>query len=1117
MKKSIAVAGKLRLPLKPLIYMKLTLLLSILCIFNATAGTHAQTVSLKTNKTEIAKVLGNIEQQGGFRFLFNSRLKDLKEKVNLDVNNAAIETVLNQLFAGTSLTYKILSNNLIAIRSVNPDEQDIKITGKIVNEKGEPLSGVSISIKGTSKGTVTDNNGNYTLNVAPNAVLIISYIGYTTQEVSVNNQNVINVSLVASEKQLDQVVVVGYGTQRKQDVTGSIATIKGSEISKQASVNPISALQGKVAGVQITNSGAPGSAPQINIRGLGTYWSNTGPLYVVDGVWLNDVNFLNPADIQSISILKDASSEAIYGIKGANGVVIITTKKGTGANRKPVVNYNGYVGYQKATNQVKMADAYQYAVLFNELGRMTGATNFLDSSKFGTGTNWFDQVLRNAIITNHQVSVTGGTDKNTYNFSLGYLTQQGILKTNDYTRYTANLSNDIQVSKNIKAGYTVIGNFNNSHNAPGGIWHALYAAPPVLPVKFADGVTYGDPGYYGLGSAVSNPQATLDYNNSYSRGYNFTGNAYVDIRIARHFDFKSTVSGVYGDNESKNYVPVYKATSTQQNSVSSLGVSRGENRSWIAENTITYSNTFATNHRVTILAGQHAEWNNYNFISASAQNVPNVNSGNWFLGLGNNPYVNDVDNSYNQQYPLQSTISSYFGRINYAFKNKYMLNATMRADGSSKFTGSERWGYFPSIGAAWIVSQENFMRNQHIFNSLKLKASWGKVGNAGVPTFVSTQQTVSGGAYSVIYGNSGTVSQGVSVASIPPPPLKWEKSVGTDIGLEAAVLNSRLTIEADVYNKKTQDIIMNVYLPGSAGLANQFITTNVGDAQNQGFELSLNWHDNVSKDFSYSISGNISYNENKFLTNSAGGQKIYDGGSGATGGQFTTLTTVGQPIGVFYGYKVVGIFQTAADVANYKDKSGNLFQPNAQPGDFKYASTTGVGPISANDRVVLGNPNPKYIYGISTNFVYKQFDLSLDFQGVAGVDVYNANKGLRYGAENWTLDFYNNRWHGANTSNSYPSVNIGGGNNYWPNSWYVESGSYFRIRNMQLGYTLPNTHLQHLGIQTLRVYVNAQNAFNFFSYKGFSPEVGGSPGNIGIDNNTYPLSAIYNFGVNLSF
>lgn len=1104
--------------------MKLTFLLVLVATLQVSANVNGQgKVSLKLDHVEISKALNSIEKQGTYRFLYNSRLNDISNKVSINVSDSEIKDVLNRLFIGTELTYKILENNLIVVLANNLVKQDIKVTGKVTGDAGDPLANVSITVKGTSRGTTTDNTGTFTLLVPEDGILVISNIGYITQEVAVNSQPVINVKLARSNIQLDQVVVIGYGTQRKLDVTGSVGQIKGAEISKQASPNPISGLQGKVAGVQITNTGAPGATPNIRIRGLGTYSSKADPLFVVDGVWVNDVNFLNPADIDNISILKDASSESIYGVRGANGVVLITTKKGRG---RTTVNYTGTVGWQVANNIPKMADAHEYAIMFNELNRANGGTSSLDSSQFGKGTPWFDNSLRNAIITNHQVSVNGGSEKSTYNLSLGYLSQQGILKTNKYSRYTATFSNDVQVSRFVKAGYTVIGTYAKSNDAPGGIWRDLYTAPSVIPVKFADG-SYGDPGYYGLGQAVSNPQVVLDYNNAATKYYHLNANAYLEIKFLDHFTARGSISGLYDQNEFRNFTPVYKATATQSSTHNTLETTEFSTRNWIIENTLTYSNTFG-DHRVTALAGMTSYRNQYGEIHSRSQDgALTSDPRTWYLGLGagnSANYVYDVTPAPGPQtYPSLERVFSYFGRVTYSFKDRYTFTGTLRSDASTKFTSAYGRATLPSVGAAWIITNEGFMKDQHIFNALKLKASWGRVGNSQIPAYVATQTTATGNA--VIIG--GVLYPGQTVASPVPPALTWEKGEGTDIGLEATILGNRLDIEADVYNRTTLNFIFPFLYPSSNGYNTDQLAQNIGRLRNRGVELSLNWHDKISSDFSYSIGGNISYNQNKFTENKFGhDQKLYNGGAGSTGGQLATLTTLGEPVGVFYGYKVIGIFQSADDVNNYKDKNGDPYQPDAKPGDFKYAKTSndGVGAIGGNDRVILGNPNPRYFYGINTNWAYKAFDLSLDFNGVAGVELYNANKGLRYGNENFTQDFYDHRWHGAGTSNTYPSVNLGGNQNYYINSWYVESGSYFRLRNVQLGWTLPNEYVSRLGIQKLRIYVNAQNPVIFTKYKGFSPEIGASvenggglPGTIGIDNNVYPISAIYNFGVNVTF
>lgn len=1085
---------------KWVLIMKLSFLIMLVTCLHASANVFSQyKLTLHLQDVALEKVLKVIQKESDYRFLYNNDIVPVNKKVSISVSAASINDVLDRLLDQQVLTYKILSNNLVVIAPKTSVIRDLLVKGRVLGASGMPLAGVTIRVKGSTLGTVTDASGHFSLNVPDSAVLIVSYIGYESQEVSVNGQTELTITLQPSASSLEQVVVVGYGTQKKVDVTGSVVQVKGDEIAKQSSINPISALQGKVAGVQITNSGAPGASPEIRIRGVGTVYGNANPLYVVDGVWFDDISFLNPADIESISILKDASSEAIYGIRAANGVVLITTKKGKSG--QAVVSYNGFVGYQKVTNPVQMANAKEYAILVNELSNINGDPQILDPAKFGTGTDWYHQVLRNAFITNHQVSVSGGNEKSTYTFSLGYLNQDGIVETNNYKRYTARLQNDFQVLKNLKVGYTATAAASNSRDIPGGIFHELFAAAPVVPVYYADG-SYGDPSDYNLGDGNNfNPQATLDFFNQRSKNYRLTGSAYADLKLGSHFTFHTSAGGEFGQAEVRNYLPVYTATLKQRNTTSVLNISRAETRNWILENTLTYDNTFG-DHKVKLLAGQSAQrYQSYGLV-ASAQNVPNTSEGDLYLRLGNVAGRNITD------YGDLSTVASYFGRLNYAFQNKYLLTASLRADGSSKFTGDQRWGYFPSIGVGWVVTQESFMKNQKIFDHLKLRGNWGKIGNASVPSNISVLRVTQDPYLTAIFG--GQPYTGASINTVVPPTTYWERGVGTDFGIEAAVLHDRLSIDADVYNKKTEKAIFDVPIPSSVGTSSGTIIANQADFQNRGIELALNWNDHIGKDLFYTISGNIGINENKVLSVNSGSNPIYAGGKAATGGALSTRTIVGQPIGQFYGLVVAGIFQNQAEVSSSA-------QPNAKPGDFRFLDVNKDGVIDDKDRVPLGNPNPKYTYGINTTLNYKQFDLTLDFQGVAGVQVYNANLGLRYGNENFTKDFYDRRWHGQGTSNSYPSANIGGGDNYRPNSFFVEDGSYFRIRNMQLGYTLPEFITNRWKIKKMRAYVNAQNAFNFFKYRGFSPEIGGPPTNAGIDTNVYPLYATYNFGVNVSF
>ncbi|WP_158826863.1 SusC/RagA family TonB-linked outer membrane protein [Mucilaginibacter lacusdianchii] len=986
--------------------------------------------------------------------------------------------------------------------------QNVTVSGKVTDvANGQPLIGVSVGVRGTTTGAQTDADGNYRLSVPANVTLTFTYVGYVTQSLPVGSNTTLDVKLAAQVNDLQQVVVVGYGTQRKVDVTGAVATVKGEELAKQSSPNAVSALQGKVAGVNIVNNGAPGSSPQVTIRGTGTVYGNTNVLYVVDGVWYNDINFLNPQDIDNISVLKDASSTAIYGIRASNGVIIVTTKRGR--KGKTTINYNGYVGLQKVTNQVKMADATEYATAINELTTTNGsAAVFANPASFGAGTDWYKQILRTAFTTNHQLSVNGGGEKSDYNVSLGVLDQDGIVETNSYKRYTLSLSNNITPLKNLDFGVKLNGSYSRSRDVNNTIFHQLFGAAPVVPI-FNDNGTYGDPDNGSLGFRLGggsnyNPQATIDFYNQRTERYSFTGNVYAQLTFLKNFKFRTSFGGEFTNNQNTNYTPVYRATNAQLATQSSLSRYRGETRNWIAENTLTYDNRFG-DHKVTVLLGQTAQREQLYAYTLSALNVPAGSESSYFsLGTAASRNIDDAGSTLN-------TFASYFGRINYSFKDRYLLNASLRRDGASQFFGNGTYRNLPAVGAGWVISQENFMKDQKVFDALKLRASWGRVANAGVPFNLTIPSTTTVPAYVAIFGAQQNPFTGTSISSVIPPFIVAEVSEGTDIGLEGTMFDNHLSFDLDYYNRTSKGAVFAIPIPASVGSLQNSIYGNQADIRNRGAEAAITWRSNSRGDFNYSIGGNIGYNQNKVLKiYSTLNTTIYNGGTGLSNGALATRTMEGRPIGEFYGYQVAGIFQNAGEVTASA-------QPNAKPGDFRYVDTNGDGTIDGKDRVVLGNPNPRFNYGINTNFTYKSFDLTLDFQGVAGAEIYNTNLAYRFGNENFTKDFYDNRWHGEGTSNKYPSVNLGTTSNSAPNSFYVSSASYFRVRNMQLGYTLPSNIASKLKMQRLRIYANAQNAINIFGYKGFSPEVGGTPTNAGLDANVYPLFATYNFGVNVTF
>ncbi|PTX21250.1 TonB-linked SusC/RagA family outer membrane protein [Pontibacter mucosus] len=968
-------------------------------------------------------------------------------------------------------------------------QNTITVQGRVTDaETGQPLIGAGVVVQGTTTGAQTDADGNYTLSAPADGTLTFNYLGYKATSVPINNRTSINVQMETDAATLQEVVVTGYGVQEKRDVTGSIASVKSEELVRQASQNPVSSLQGKVAGVNITNTGQPGASPQIRIRGTGSALGSADPLYVVDGTFVDNLSFLNPADIESIEILKDASSAAIYGVRAANGVVLVTTKRGRSG--EATVNYNGFVGVQRVTNQLEMTNAREYAQLVNEKNGSELITTNLPS------TDWYDQILRTAMIHNHQVSASGGTEKVTYSASAGYLNQEGIIEGNDYRRITARLQTDFQINENIKVGYNGIFYDYKSNDIPGDIFYQAYVAPPVIPVFKANG-RYGDPVDFPVGN-FANPQASLDWFNQESRGQRLTGNAFAEVNFLQNFTFRTSLGLNYGIDEYRNYRSRDSLTTVQFASRSLLTQQRSKTNMWLWENTLTYDKTFG-DHDLTVLLGTSAQEDKSNFLTGFANDVEFNSDANLYLDLGD-PETVRIEAGGNR-----ATFVSYFGRVNYSFLDRYLLTATLRYDASSKFPRGERWEYFPSIGLGWRVIEEDFMSNQNIFDNLKLRASWGRLGNNNVPSNIFILRVATDERFGAI--RNGVLYPGWNINTTTPSTLFWEVVEEFDAGLEMGFLDNRLTVEADWYNRKTKDAIFGVTPLGYLGLGGQ-ILGNYATFRNRGMELIANWNHDISQDFSYSIGANFSRNKNE-VTDVAIENATFYNGNLPVGGYQVSVTRVGDPIGSFFGYEVEGIFQNEQEIENSA-------QPGASPGDFRFRDQDGNNVIDERDKRIIGNPNPGFTYGINTSFRFRSFDLQIDIQGVADVDVYNGNRNVRYGNENYDKDFYDNRWTGPGTSNSYPSADLTG-RNLDPSDYYVEKGDYIRIRNLQLGYNLPESVVSTLKMRNLRVYINAQNPVTWFKYNGFSPEVGGAPVSQGIDRNVYPLSATYNFGVNATF
>ncbi len=1104
--------------------MKLTVLLVLVGVLQVSASVNGQMkVSLSLSQTEIGKVLSHIEKQTTYRFLYNNALKEIQQKISIDVHDAGIDDVLRTIFSGTDLTYKMLENNLIVVLSASQHSfQDIQVTGKITGQNGEPLSGVSVTVKGSTKGTATDSAGNFTLSAPQDGTLFITYIGYLTLEVKVNNQSQFNIQLKPIDSQLGEVVVVGYGTQKKIDVTGSVVHVKGDELAKQPVLTATQALQGKAAGVQITSSGQPGSMPTVVIRGTGSILAGAGPLYVVDGIWTDDITNINTADILSLDVLKDASACSIYGVRGANGVILITTRQGSGKMR---VNYNNNIGIQQAAFVVPMANAAQY---INYRENFSG----LPVPTTGYSTNWYNQVLRNAFYQNHNLSVSGSSSQDKYALSVGYLTNDGIIIDNDYTRYTIRFNNEFSPASFLKIGTTASFASQASQNVPTGtITEDAYRASPLVPAM-VNGKFGNTSQYQNVGNPVLDAQNTNDLSHN-NKGQ---GNIYAEIRPIKSLIFKSTFGDELNFYDDRQYTYQHNNDTTffnvnggsQGANRSILAVANVKNYHWVWSNTVNY-NLDLGKSRINILGGTEAQEYYSVGFTGSRYNVPAVSS-EWYLQDG------DATTQANGSSVVKYRTNSYFGRLLYNYDDRFLLTANFRADGNSVFSEQNRWGYFPGVSAGWVISKENFMQDQKIFQYLKLKAGWGELGNSNIPTDATVTTLVPNLPY---FFNSGTTASGATsgsaAAQIKELNLKWEITKETDLGFEYSILKGRLSGEFDVYDKRASNALIYVQVPGDFGsqanpastIAAGDVITNAATIDNRGLEFSARWHDNISQKVSYFIGGNVSFNRNR-VVNLNGGLPFFDGN---INGDFTTETKAGYPIGAFFLPQVIGVFQTQTQIDAYKDKNGNLLQPGANPGDFIYKyNSNGI-----LDTAFMGAYQPKAYIGVSGGVTYKSFDLSIDLYSNIGNNVYNGKAQARVVAtDNIERSVATSYWTSTNHSNTQPAPN---GGNLPASSYFLASGTFARINNITIGYNMPPALLSRQKVvSSFRIFIDAQNPVTLKKYGGFSAELPSASTvyngaqltantlipvstatNAGIDYNTYPTARTFAAGVNIGF
>ncbi len=991
--------------------------------------------------------------------------------------------------------------------------QQRTISGTVTDSQtNETLPGASVLIKGTAKGVSTGIDGKFSvaLSSSENA-LVVSFIGYETMEVSVGVQNFIIVQLVAKRTTLNEVVVVGYGTSKVKDLTSSITTVKSGDLLKTPSSQPMNALQGKVAGLQVVANGGPGNSSTIRIRGIGSFpgRENEAPLYVVDGAFFDNIDFLNPADIASISVLKDASAAAIYGVRAANGVVLIETKSGA-YNQKTTITYDGYTGYQVAQNILKMANSAQFAQMALESGSVPDIS-FIDNAmqRYGrsrinpnvpdVNTDWYKEILRPAQIQNHSLSVDGGNDKAKYSIGANYFYQEGLLKMkNQYERLNLRSKIDFKASNWLTIGGNFIYSNANKYNAQDGAWDQAYSAAPTLPVydplnKAAWPTDYANAQDLGYRDG-QNPFPTMDLNDDLMKIRKVLANMYMEFTLVpKVLTFKTT----YNNNSSfinqrVVNLPFFIGNNFQNpNATVTKTTSTYINQTW--DNILTLTEKF-NNHNITLMAGSSFKDESFQMLTAQGQKFdPNFQQ-SWYINQSQTIPVTAVHDDGSIQYGM-----SYFGRLAYNYNDRYLLYATMRADGSSKY--QQKWGYFPTIGAGWVISEEKFLKNNEYVPFLKLRASWGQLGNDHIQASDGTRTTA------VVYTAMGATSTGPgtvysgNIAANYFSALKWEVTEETNIGLTARFMKDRLSADFDYYIRDTKNAAIPVVLPG----VNISVLQPVGTIRNKGVELALTWSDKISKKLSYTVGANISTLKNE--ATDLYGQPYIDGGTA----EFRQRTYIGQPLMAFYGWKIAGVYQNENEVAHDPVALAN----NLVPGDFKYVDQNHDGIIDDKDRVILGSYFPSFIYGCNLSVTYLSFDLSANMYGQTGNKILNRKRGNMIWTTDGNLDadLAVNRWHGDGTSDKYPSsAGLRKGWNQKMSDYFVNDGSFFRIQNVQIGYTLKNTKLLGGNFPVCRIAFTADRPLTVFKYNGFTPEVAD-----GWDTQTYPVPAVYTIGLNVKF
>lgn len=996
----------------------------------------------------------------------------------------------------------------------------VSVTGRVTGAAdSEPLTGVTIKITGSSGGATTDLDGRYRISVpSTESVLEFVYTGMLSRSETVGNRTVIDVSMEDNASVINEVVVVGYGSQKRSNISGSVSTITSEEISELPVLRVEQALQGRTAGVSVTqNSGSPGSALTVRVRGTGTI-NNSDPLYIVDGVPVDGLDFLNPNDIESMNVLKDAASAAIYGSRGANGVVLITTKGGK-INQDGKITYDTYFGMQSAWKKTNLLNAREYAILSNEAHVNAGQVplpEFSNPEALGTGTDWLGEIFTTAPMTNHQLGFSGGSEKSSYTITGNYFDQNGIVGNEKagFQRYTIRINGTNAVKKwltiGTNLGFTKLSrrglSENNEFTSP--LIRALNM-DPVTPVRKSDGTfaysRYSD-------TDITNPVNAIEQ--SYNRWLSnrVVGSVFAEFKLSPNLRFRSQYSTDITFATSDVFFPKFDlsndpilgdAPAGEKNLINSVSKAHNTWTNWQWENVLTWNRTLNELHHVTLTGGTTALENRFEYSGGANTNLPSNDPKDAYISNTIDPITSQ--SAYGGA--DGSAMLSVFGRANYEFDDKYLFSASLRADGSSRFGPNNRYGYFPSVSAGWVLSHEEFWNVRGV-DFLKLRASWGQNGNDRIGNYGFTTVVYSGQNYT--FGPNQTITNGSVPLTVANPDLKWETITQTDLGYDAEMLNGRLAWTSDFYIKNTSGMLYSAPIPLTVG-ANAPIR-NVASVKNTGWETMLTWRNRVG-DFKYSVSGNLSSVKNKVTGLGDGGEPVYDGRVQSANAN-VTKTDVGQPIGAFYGYVTDGIFQNSGEV------TAHAFQnEKTAPGDIRFKDLNGDNIINADDQTYIGNPTPDFVYGLNFDVEWKGFDLGVFMQGTQGNEIYNATVRYDFTYVNRPVSVLN-RWTGPGTSTTEPRVNLNDANqNARVSDRFIEDGSYFRIKNVQLGYSLPKQVLNRMHFDKLRVYVSAQNLFTFTQYSGMDPEIGAYGGALsaGIDRGFYPQARVLLGGVSLTF